>query len=183
VIIMITRARVSGCFGSTAVAGAVLVSSAIGSAALTGAVLGLFGAAIEPASRALLAVATVAAVAVGGVLRPVPWQLDRETDTGWLTYQDWRTAAYNGFALGLGFTTRIGFWLFYFVPLAAFVVADPLVAALGYAAFAVSRVGMSTLLAALDVWIGGGIERARAIADPLAAAALGALLIIVVPLL
>jgi hypothetical protein len=166
VIIMITRARVSGCFGSSAVAGALLVSSALGSAALTGAVLGLLGAVLEPATRALLAVAAAGAVAVGVILRPVPWQLDRETDTAWLTYEDWRTAAYNGFALGLGFTTRIGFWLFYLVPLTAFVVADPAVAALGYAAFAVSRIG-----------------RARAIADPLAVAALGALLLIVIPLL
>lgn len=180
-IIMITRARVSGCFGSSLVAGAVLVSSAIGSAVLAGAAFGLLGAALEPASRALLAGAAVAVIAVGAILRPVPWQLDRETDTAWLTYQDWRTAAYNGFALGLGFTTRIGFWLFYLVPLTAFVVADPLLAALGYAAFALSRVGMSALLAALDVWIPGGIERARFIADPLAVIALGALFAVVVP--
>lgn len=182
-IIMITRARVSGCFGSPVVAGVVLVLSAIAGAALTGALIGLLGAALRPETRALLAVAATSAVLVGAVIRAVPWQLDRETDTRWLGYQDWRTAAYNGLALGLGFTTRIGFWLFYLVPLTAFVVADPVLGALGYAAFAVSRVGLSALFAATDVWISGGITRARLIADPVAVVALGALYSVLTPLL
>ncbi|MEV0592798.1 hypothetical protein [Nonomuraea cavernae] len=180
---MITRARVSGCFGSPVVAGAVLVLSAIGAAALTGALLGLLGAALEPGMRALLALAAASAVAVGAVSRPVPWQLDRETDTDWLGYEDWRTAAYNGVALGLGFTTRIGFWLFYLVPLTAFVVADPVLGAAGYAAFAVSRVGGSALLAAAGIWIDGGITRARLVADLVAGLALGALLTVLIPLM
>ncbi|WP_214416057.1 hypothetical protein [Sphaerisporangium fuscum] len=180
---MITRARVSGCFGSSAVAAAVLLFSAAGAAALTGAVLGLLGSALEPGMRALLALAAVSAVAVGAAVRPVPWQLDRETDTRWLGYNDWRTAAYNGFALGLGFTTRIGFWLFYLVPLTAFAVADPLLGALGYVVFAVSRVGLSALLTSMDVYVTGGITRARMFADPLAVAALGALYPVLMPLL
>ncbi|MBB4941351.1 hypothetical protein FHR32_005728 [Streptosporangium album] len=180
---MITRARVSGCFGSPVVAGAVLLLSAIAGAALTGSLLGLLGSALQPAMRALLAVVAVSAVAVGVVVRPVPWQLDRETAPGWLLYQDWRTAAYNGLALGLGFTTRIGFWLFYLVPLTAFVVADPVLGAIGYAVFAVSRVGVSVLLAAADIWIGGGITRVRPATDLLAVAALGALCSVLVPLL
>ncbi|WP_214316805.1 hypothetical protein [Nonomuraea sediminis] len=172
---MITRARVSGCFRSPVVAGAILLLSALGGAALTGAALGLLGAVLEPGTRALLALAAAAAMTAGVILRAVPWQLDRETDTRWLAYQDWRTAAYNGLALGLGFTTRIGFWLFYLVPLAAFAGADPLLGALGYAAFALSRVGVSALLAAADVALQGGIDRARAATDVLAALALGAL--------
>ncbi|MEV4088231.1 hypothetical protein AB0J43_49030, partial [Nonomuraea fuscirosea] len=58
-IIMITRARVSGCFGSSVVAGAVLVLSAMTGAALSGAFAGLLGAAVEPSLRALLALAAV----------------------------------------------------------------------------------------------------------------------------
>ncbi|WP_188193225.1 hypothetical protein [Nonomuraea sp. SYSU D8015] len=180
---MITRARVSGCFGSSMVAGAVLMLSALAGAALTGAFAGLLGAAVEPSTRALLAAAAVSAVIVGAALRPVPWQLDRETDPRWLGYDDWRTAAYNGFALGLGFTTRIGFWLWYVVPLAAFVAADPVVGAAGHAVFALTRVGLSVLLTSADVYIAGGITRARTMADPLALAALGALYPVLAPLL
>lgn len=180
-IMMITRARVSGCFGSSVVAGAVLLLSALTGAALTGAVLGLLGAALEPALRALLAVVAALTVAVGVVVRPVPWQLDRETNTAWLLYQDWRTAAYNGFALGLGFTTRIGFWLFYLVPLSAFVMGNPLHGAIGYAVFAMSRVGISALFAATNIWISGGITRARAVADPVAVIVLGALIAALIP--
>lgn len=182
-IIMITRARVSGCLGSSVVAGAVLVLSAMGAAALTGAFTGLLGAALEPPTRALLAMAAVSAVIVGAAFRPVPWQLDRETDTRWLRYNDWRTAAYNGFALGLGFTTRIGFWLWYVVPLAAFVAADPMLGAAGHTVFALTRVGLSALLTSADVYVTGGIARARMVTDPLALAALGALYPVLTPLL
>jgi hypothetical protein len=175
VIIMITRARVSGCFGSSVVAGAVLVLSAMTGAALSGAFAGLLGAAVEPSLRALLALAAVTVSVAGAAFKAVPWQLDRETDTRWLGYNDWRTAAYNGFALGLGFTTRIGFWLWYVVPLAAFVTADPLLGAAGYVVFALTRVGLSALLTSMDVYISGGIARARMITDPLAVAALCAL--------
>lgn len=181
-IIMITRARVSGCFGSPVVAGAVLVLSAVASAALAGALAGLAGAVLDPPLRALLALAAVTTVLVGAAFRPVPWQLDRETDTRWLDHHDWRTAAYNGIALGLGFTTRIGFWLWYVVPLSAFVVADPMLAAAGYGVFALARVGLSVLLTSADVYIGGGIARARLVADPLAFAALGALYPVLAPL-
>lgn len=181
-IIMITRARVSGCFGSSVVAGAVLVLSAVAGAALAGAFAGFLGAAVEPSLRALLALIAVSAVLVGAALRPVPWQLDRETDTRWLGYQDWRTAAYNGFALGLGFTTRIGFWLWYVVPLSAFVVADPVLGAAGYSVFALTRVSLSALLTSADVYVGGGIARARMVADPLAFAALAALYPVLMPM-
>ena len=182
-IIMITRARVSGCFGSSVVAGAVLILSAMAGAALTGAFVGLLGAAVEPSMRALLAVAAVSTVIVGAAIRPVPWQLDRETNTRWLTYNDWRTAAYNGLALGVGFTTRIGFWLWYLVPLTAFVTADPVLGAVGFTVFALTRVGLSALLTSADIYISDGIIRARMIADPLALAALGALYPILTPLL
>jgi hypothetical protein len=183
VIIMITRARVSGCFGSSVVAGAVLILSAAAGAALTGAFTGLLGAAVEPSLRVLLAGGAITAVVAGAAFRPVPWQLDRETDTRWLEHNDWRTAAYNGFALGLGFTTRIGFWLWYLVPLTAFVAADPLLGAVGHTVFALTRVGLSTLLTSMDVYITSGISRARMVTDPLALAALGALYPLLTPLL
>ena len=107
-----------------------------------------------------------------------PWQLNRETNRRWLEYHNWRTAALNGFVLGLGFTTRIGFWLFYVVLLSAFVVADPMVSALGYAVFAVSRVGGSILLWMVGIQVAGRgwLPRLQAITDATTFVALGYLI-------
>jgi hypothetical protein len=175
---MITRARVSGCFDSSAMASIVLLGSAVVGGLLTGSALGLLGAAFGPATR--LALVGLAAVALlGGALSQVPpWQLNRETNRRWLEYENWRTAALNGFALGLGFTTRLGFWLFYVVLLSAFAVADPVVSALGYAAFAVSRVGGSLLLWIIGAHVAGRgwLPRLQAITDAATFVALGYLI-------
>jgi hypothetical protein len=182
VIVMITRARVSGCFDSSFVAGLILLASAVTGALLTGALLGLAGAAFDPITRTVLTGLAVLAVFTGALTRPAPWQLDRETDRRWLDYHDWRTAALNGFALGLGFTTRIGFWLFYAVLLAAFATADPVLAATGTAAYALSRVGGSLLLAAIGIEAAGRgwIPRLRTATDAVLFAALGHLTVALV---
>ncbi|MEV4617407.1 hypothetical protein AB0J74_01665 [Asanoa sp. NPDC049573] len=179
---MITRARVSGCFDSSFVAGLVLLAFALAGALLSGALLGLAGAAFDPVTRAVLTGLAALAVLLGALTRPVPWQLDRETDRRWLDYHDWRTAALNGFALGLGFTTRIGYWLFYFVLLAAFAIADPVLAAAGTAAYALSRVGGSLLLAATGIEVAGRgwIPRLRTATDAVLFAALGHLAVVLV---
>lgn len=181
-IIMITRARVSGCFDSSFIAGTILLASALAGALLTGALLGLAGAAFDPVTRAVLTGLAALAVLMGALTKPAPWQLDRETDRRWLDYNDWRTAALNGFALGLGFTTRIGFWLFYAVLLAAFAIADPVLAATGTAVYALSRVGGSLLLAAVGVEAAGRgwIPRLRTTTDAVLFAALGHLAVALV---
>jgi hypothetical protein len=178
VIVMITRARVSGCFDSSAVAGAVLLGSAVIAGLLTGGVLGLAGAALDPVTRWVLAGLAAVAVLCGASAQVFPWQLNRETHRRWLEYEDWRTAATNGFALGLGFTTRIGFWLFYLVLLSAFVVADPMVSAVGYAVFAVSRVGGSILLWIVGFQVAGRgwLPRLQALADAVTFVVLGYLI-------
>ncbi len=185
-VVMITRARVSGCFGSLTVAGVVLLGAAITAGLLAGGVIGLAGALLDPVTRLLLAGLAAVTVLLGAARRRLPWQLDRETDRRWLAHEDWRTAAYNGFALGLGFTTRIGYWLFYLLPLAAFAIGDPRLSALGWAAYAASRVGGSLLVwrAGLQIAGRGLITPLRAVTDAAAFVALGGLLIItlVIPL-
>lgn len=180
-IIMITRARVSGCLHSRLVAAAVLLASAVTGAAVLGGLVGLAGRALDPATRAGLGVLAIAAVLAGMLLRSEPWQLDRETNQGWLRYLDWRTAAYNGVALGLAVTTRIGFWLFYAVVLAAFVLADPVTGAAGLAIFAVTRVGASLVLSASGVQVAGRgwIAPLRAGTNLLTSAVLGYLAVVV----
>jgi hypothetical protein len=178
VIVMVTRARVSGRFGSPAAAGLLLLASAIAAALLAGGMIGLLGAVIDPATRAMSAAPAAAALLFSAATRRYPWQLNRETHRRWLDYGDWRTAALNGLALGLGFTTRIGFWLFYTALLSAYVVADPLYAALGYAVYAASRVGGSLLLwiAGLRVAGRGWLPRLQTMTDAITFTALGYLM-------
>jgi hypothetical protein len=54
-------------------------------------------------------------------------------------------AARNGLAMGTGFTTRIGFWLWYAVPVSALLSASVLEGAAIYGAYALVR-GSSPLL-------------------------------------
>jgi hypothetical protein len=178
VAVMVTRARVSGCFESSVVAGAVLLGSAVAASLVVGGALGLAGAVLDPVTRWAFAGLAALSVLCGAWSRAFPWQLNRETDRRWLEYENWRTAAFNGFALGLGFTTRIGFWLFYLVPLSAFLVASPAVSALGYAAFAVSRIGGSLLLWIVGAQVAGRgwLPRLQAITDAATFVALGYLI-------
>lgn len=50
-----------------------------------------------------------------------------------------KRAIQNGLALGCGATSRIGFWLWYVVPLGAFLVATPWAGAAIYGAYGVTR--------------------------------------------
>src|SRR5207302_1566920 len=66
--------------------------------------------------------------------------------------EDWRTAAYNAATLGFGFTTRIGFWLFFVIPLGAFLTGSVWMGALVYGMYAATRIVGSLSLAALSYW-------------------------------
>lgn len=52
-------------------------------------------------------------------------EIKRETPQQWLEGGALRWAAVNGAALGIGATSRIGFWLWYVIPLGAFLLGDP----------------------------------------------------------
>lgn len=112
----------------------------------TGALLALIGAALPSIVFAvgapLLAVAGVGiglAGAVGERFRP--WQCDRETPQRWVREGALRWAVRNGVTLGVGMSSRIGFWLWYAVPLAALASRDPLLGALLYGTYSVTRTG------------------------------------------
>lgn len=145
---MIARAR-SGCLNSSTLAGLVMLAAAAASSLLTGAALGAFGLLLDHLSRAVLFVIALLLTAFGVWTKSKPWQLDRETATHWLSYRNWRTVALNGGMLGLGFSTRIGFWLFYLVPIVAMATHSILLAALIYGTYGVSRIGLSLLQVAV----------------------------------
>jgi len=136
---MITRARVFGRKGDVLVAGTLFVGVALLSASLLGAVLGGFGQLLGAPTREVVSILALLVTSWVALSRTHPWQLERETNVNWLLYRDWRTAAYNAISLAFGFTTRIGFWLFFLVPIGAFMAGEARLGALIYGAYAASR--------------------------------------------
>lgn len=120
------------------------ICAATASATVTGALLGQLGAQIPREPR--VGVATLlGAVAVGvGALevsgrRVRPLQCDRETPQSWIHRGAVRWAVMNGAALGIGAWSRIGFWLWYVVPLGSLLIADPRVGAAIYGSYGFGR--------------------------------------------
>lgn len=111
---------------------------------LPGALLGVAGTVLPLEVRVALAcVLALVAVLIGsvellgaGVRLP---QFDRETPQRWLNKGALNWALLNGSFLGIGATSRIGFWLWYVVPLSAFLFADPVLGATIYGAYSVVR--------------------------------------------
>jgi hypothetical protein len=121
------------------------VAGSLLAAASAGALLGELGAATIDGSQQL-AIRVIAAAATAVTLldlvgrRPRLLQWNRETSRVILDrYGAILGAARNGLELGVGATTRIGFWLWYAVPLGAFVAASPTLGALIYASYGGAR--------------------------------------------
>jgi hypothetical protein len=66
-------------------------------------------------------------------------QFDCETPQRWINKGAWRWATRNGLTLGFGATSRIGFWLWYVIPLGAFLLGDPLASAVIYGTYGLVR--------------------------------------------
>jgi hypothetical protein len=148
VVIMITRTRVLGFRTDALFAGAIFLAVSVLVGAVAGATLGAAGQLVAMPIRGVVGVSALLAIAVAAVSRRLPWQLERETSIRWLEYQDWRTAAYNSASLSLGFATRIGFWMFYLVPIGAFMTGSALKGTLVYSIYGGARSVASLVLAA-----------------------------------
>ncbi len=144
--IMIAAAQ-SGWTRSSAVAGAILLLAATAAGALVGATLGLLGALLSPVTVVVVWGAAGVIVASLVLGRPL-LQRDRETPRRWLELRDWRAAAFSGALLGSGLFTRLGFWSFYALPLAAFGGASAPFGASVFAFYAAARVVSSWAIAA-----------------------------------
>jgi hypothetical protein len=119
-------------------------SSFIASSA-TGAGIGYLGGSVEAPARGVVSVAlAVAVAAVGtrettGTMQRLP-QRARETSRRQLWVGAlFRAAVHNGLSLGFGGGTRIGFAVWYFVPAGAFLLANPVLGALVYGAYGLTR--------------------------------------------
>lgn len=137
--------------GTSWVAKATVFSAVATVAAVTtGALLGFLGGLIPNDVRVggatLLA---LAAVAIGvlelrskGVRLP---QVNHETPRSWIHAGGLRWAARNGWALGIGAMSRIGFWLWYVVPISALLSGHPLLGATLYGTYGFVRAGSAWL--------------------------------------
>lgn len=124
--------------------GIVFTGGSLFAGLLVGAGLGYSGSLVPSDVRlGLGTLAAFVAVACGSVevagRRIQPPQWNRETPQRWMYAGPLRAALRNGFTLGLGFTTRIGFLIWYAVPLGAFLLGDPLVGAMIYATYSLTR--------------------------------------------
>ena len=136
---------------------------------VTGAVLGAVGSLLALDFRlAIGSILAVAAIAVGTLeffgRRVQPPQFDCETPQRWVHRGPLRWAIRNGLTLGFGATSRIGFWLWYVVPLGAFLVGDSKFGAVIYGTYGLVRalgatvilLGMMRLKTDISDWL---IER------------------------
>jgi hypothetical protein len=121
---------------------------------VTGAVLGAAGSLLPLDFRlAAGSILAVLAIAVGGLeffgRRVQPPQFDCETPQRWVHKGPLGWATRNGLTLGFGATSRIGFWLWYVIPLGAFLVGDPWFGATIYGTY-----GLVRALAAVLIFLG-----------------------------
>jgi hypothetical protein len=130
---------------------------------VTGAVLGAVGS-LLPLDLRLAAgsILAVAAIAVGGLellgRRVQPLQFDCETPQRWVHKGPLRWATRNGLTLGFGATSRIGFWLWYVIPLGAFLVGDPVVGAGIYGTYGLVRALGATVTVLGMIWLSTDIS-------------------------
>ncbi len=110
----------------------------------TGAALGAAGCLVPLDSRiaagSVLAVAAIAAGGLGLFGYRVPLaQLDCETPQRWVHKGPLAWAVQNGLVLGFGATSRIGFSLWYAVPVGTLVLGSPTLGAAAYGAYGLVR--------------------------------------------
>ena len=118
-------------------------------AALLGGLIGWIGGEIPTSLRA--AVGTVGAIILilAALLPHLPMpQRDTETEQSLLGRGPFAWALLNGGLLGIAITSRIGFWLWYAVPLASFLLGTWWAGALIYGWYGLSRLAAITLVAA-----------------------------------
>lgn len=132
---------------------AIYILAAGSAAAAAGAALGAAGSLLSTELGAVLAtllglvgVYLGASETVGRRLKLL--QRDTETPQRWMEHGAFSWAALNGAALGVGFTTRIAFALWYVVPAASLLAGSPLVGATIYGAYGAARAGSALLVIA-----------------------------------
>jgi hypothetical protein len=130
---------------------ALYIGASTATGALCGFALGSLGAALTLDARAALASAAALVGLAAGVaatlgvrVRPLQW--DRETSQRWVRAGPIAWPLLNGAALGFGATSRIGFVLWYAIPIAAVCAGTPAGGALIYGSYGFVRAASVGLL-------------------------------------
>lgn len=119
--------------------------------AVAGAATGAMGNAVSDPVRFSLGT-LLGAVAVGvGVRalraeRSAPLQCDRETPKEWVDRGPLAWPILNGAALGFGATTRLGFWLWYAIPIGCFLLAAPAAGAVIWGSYGLTRTAAAAVI-------------------------------------
>lgn len=134
--------------GATVKAATYVAASAV-AGTMAGGLLGAVGNLLPQDTRlAITSILAITAVGIGIVElvspRIRPPQFDRETPQRWLLKGPVSWSIRNGSALGIGATSRIGFWMWYVVPLGSLLSGQALLGALIYGAYGLTR-GVSSL--------------------------------------
>lgn len=122
---------------------------------VAGALLGFAGQFLPADLRAALAtLAALTGIFIGiveltGRRVPIP-QADRETPFAWLDAGALFWSIRNGAALGFGARSRLGFWLWYVIPLGAFLSGSILIGAVGYGLYAATRTFAAGVIYAME---------------------------------
>lgn len=128
---------------------AVSVVAAAASGAVAGALAGLIGGLAAAPVRVVTGMLAAFLIAIAALARPsrMP-QFDRETEQGLLGLGPVTWAAVNGSLLGLGFTSRIGYWAWYLIPVGILAVGSPTAGAAIWGAYAFTRLAIAAGVAA-----------------------------------
>jgi hypothetical protein len=117
--------------------------------ALAGLTAGRLGALLDDGARAAAGTLAALVLAVAPLIPNArPPQLNRETEQSLLGRGPITWALTNGLLLGLGFTSRIGYWIWYLLPLGCFILASPAFGALAWGAYGLTRLGIAAAAAA-----------------------------------
>ena len=120
-------------------------------AAVGGAILGAgvaqLGAALSPADRAAAGSLLGAALAVVSMLRLPVLERNTETPQSLLRLGSVGWSVANGALLGTAVTNRIGYWLWYAVPIGCFVSGEPLAGAAIWGVFVCARLATIIVVA------------------------------------
>jgi hypothetical protein len=115
--------------------------------ALAGAIVGGFGAFVPLDVRVVLGMTGALLLIVAACLpRLGVLQWDRETKQELLVRGPLVWAMLNGALLGVGVTSRLGFWIWYTVPLCAFVLGVPAAGAVIWGGYSVARLVLAIAL-------------------------------------
>jgi hypothetical protein len=165
---MVVRAGVASRMRNLSLLRAVLVASGVLAGLGTGLMLVVIASAFGRPTVDFLIVIFSAVLIAAAAVSDRPWQIDYETPPEWLLYGDWRTAALNGGALGLGFLTRLGYWGWYAVPLATLAAPSLAWAVATPVAYALARVGLSAYVTPLlpDEVVVGRRQALARVLDP-----------------